>query len=487
MILQAKILLIISAFLPLINFLINNFAKKLPKTLASLFDKAFPALFLAILIGIINKGENVTSVNLFAFNNFFSFSFILTKNIFLSLALLGVMWLILSFYFKRLFGLLEDGEILENYNFLLIIFSNLIFLIISKTLFTAIIFFILFLLINYYFLVIFFRNDKNATRLSLFFSGFSIFLLILAIILSWKIGLNFDFAAFPNLINQQFSGHLLIAFLFYFSAFLLWFLLPIYLFFFRKINFSVHLSFIFIFVIGALPNLILFCQILAKTLYFENLQLAFSLMGINFVNLFILVFLTIFAFALAFAKNLENIFFYLLLQRILFAFFALIFFSAFVPDRIYLPLTTISLEVTLSFLVISNLSNYLIKIKKDKLIALFYSLPINALLLLVVFLSISGFCPSLGMIEKFYLLKFSIINSSYLALLNVAINSFFVIIFSIKFLLPLFLKNNEKISESQIELAKDFDFDSDFMFGSLILAAFLLLGFLFFPWLINIF
>jgi formate hydrogenlyase subunit 3/multisubunit Na+/H+ antiporter MnhD subunit len=454
-------LLLIIAFIPLLNALVLSYAKS--PALISLSGKILPIFSAIILIGIHQNldSEGFSLVILPIFNDV-SFGFLLNSSALIFLSLLTFLWIIFSFYSAAFFELVEFDDVESFQKFFNLNIATLTLIILSKNLLTSLVFYHLLILISLFFALNFLYKDRD--RFSSFFTALfylKSLLIFLAIIFTYKIFATLEFtseASSGQIVSAKAQFALLAL---YFCALFLFLIAPFYLLYRRNINNEPAIIYNFFLLPHAFASLFVFSRIL-------NFIFTFEVFGdlidkINFVTIEVIFLLLLIlpSLLLIFSKSLKSSFFYLFFHRFTFALFALLFFAKFDVTRINLPIYAFLIEFTLLFLVFSNLNIYFSQSDEKKFEGLFYKMPITCSLIIFVFASMIGFAPTTGTLEIFLILKIAISKNMWLSLCFLVFSGASLSLFFFKSFRFVFLTSAEKLSLGDESLAKDIDGDSN--------------------------
>jgi formate hydrogenlyase subunit 3/multisubunit Na+/H+ antiporter MnhD subunit len=485
---QTQFILTIIAIIPLLNAAIIASASESP-ALMNFSSKFLPLLFLVNLVGLYGTIEEdgfyFTLMEVF---RDVSFGFMVDSTVLIFLFLLSFLWLIFSFYSKRFFELItfKNSHNFQLFFALIIAFLNLV--IISKNLLTTLFFYNFLIILSYFFAVNFLhKNETRFSRFFMFLLYLESLLVFLAIVATYKFTGKIEFIN-GSLIAENFDlfKHSALLFLYFCGLFLSLFL-PFYLFYQRNISLEPIVLYVFFFLAYALSSLFIFVRILNFIFGFKGFGIIIDKIGFSTIEIIFLINITLVSGLLLFSKSIKSSFFYLFFQRFIFVLFAIFFFAKFDVTRAYLPIYVFCLEFTLLFLVTSNFSIYFAKAENKKFEGLFYQLTITCSLLLFVFGSMIGIVPSIGLLEKFLMVKIIIHKKLWLSAAILGVSGFSLLVFFIKSFRFIFLRSKAEISKTDNDIAKDIDFDSSLVLTAVSLAILMFLGLIFFPFIINFF
>ena len=247
---------------------------------------------------------------------------------------------------------------------------------------------------------------------------------------------------------------------------LLFSVFPFYLFY-RKINLNPLVIFVLFFFLYFLSHSLLFVKF-----YFEIFK------HINISNLALMIFEVIFlinifaaSIFLVFSKNLKSAFFYLFFQQLLIAIystFLLLFFKYELP---ILPLISFAFSFLVIVFSLSNILLFFENSQKKKQSKILGNLKISTILLVLAIGNVAAIIPSIGMKVSFIAISKVIAEKLILSAIIYTINFFAVIIFFIKIIFPLLLKDHEHEQFIQDEeLARKIDRNYHLIIPSIIFA-----------------
>lgn len=480
---QIQFLILVIAAIPLLNCLLLKVYSN------GFIDKFCAILFFADLIGIYaNLGENASYVSLIKIFPNVSLGFFIDRIALGFLLLLNFIWLIFVFYLQRF---LQLSPIKNEHNFrifftLIIAFATLS--IISKNLLTLLLFYNLLILLCYFFVLNFLhKSETKFSRLFVFLLYLESAFFFLAIVATYKFSGSIEFSS-NEIIAENFNlTTYRLLFLFYCCGLFLSVLAPFYLLYRTNINLEPLFLYVFFFLGYALVSLLIFVRIISSIFRVKTFSLILGDIGFGFFEIIFLVNMVLASGFLLFSRGIKASFFYLFFQQFTFALFAVFFFEKFNSIRVYLPLFSFILGFTLCFLAISNLVLYLTRAQDKQLDGVFYRLTITCSLLLFSLANMAGIAPALGSIEKFFIFKIILEKELWISLAILVVNFIGIALFAWKIFRPLLLRKVENISEDDVAIAKNIDFDSNLILTGLVVAVFMFLGLIFFPLLTNFF
>ncbi len=469
---QTQFLLLLLAIIPIANCIIFSIFYD-NQVINNIINKASSILFFAPLIGLC--GGLSYSDNL-VFNtkiNEISLVIAIDKITINFLWLLGFLWIILNFYSHRFSTLSKDENINSLKFFLSVIISILTLLILSKNLVSWFLFYsiLLFLLKFFAEKFLYKKRDIFSQIFNLIFTLQS-FAFFLAIFLTYNFTKNLDFI---DLNNLSYEKTLLLIFLYSFALFA-FILAPFYLIFYR---FNVELIFIYLFCFlsYALPVLCLLTK-------FQFLPKNIDRFMVIFIELIFLANIAISSLFLIFSKTIKTSFLHIFFQQLVFAIFAIFIFTLHDKTKIYFPTISFGLNISLFFVLISNLALYLNNSKDKDIIGIFYKMRINGILMLFCLASLIGAAPSISTIQNLSLMKIATNNHLFLPKIILTLYYLSLIIFSFKLLYPLLSPNSLDKSPEDLDLINQIESDSSLILAPTILALSLILSLIFSSFLI---
>lgn len=484
---QTQFLLVLISIIPFVNCLIIQICSDSPK-LVNIINRTFPILFLVNLIGIYGDAKHYNSyLVLVEATRGVSLGFALDQVAIGFLFLLGFFWLIFIFYSQRFLQLTEARNV-NNFKifFTLIVgFVNLI--IISKNLLSILFFYNCLVLICHFFALKFLH--KKSTKFShiftsiLYLESISLFL---AIVATYKFTGQIDFADGGVISEKLNSAKYAMLLILYLSGLFLSVLLPSYLLH-RNANFDPPIIYSLFFLAYGLSSFYIFVKLLAFIFGFESFALVVSKIGFAFFEWIFLANIATASFFLIRSNGLKSSFFYLFFQQFLFTLFLIITFATFDKSAVSLALISFLFSFTLVFLSLSNFILYLNKAEGKGLDGLFYDLRITSILLIFGIVSLAGIAPSLSGVSTFFLLKIIFKKKLFLTGIIFIVNFASLTFFAWKAIYPLFFKLEKPRSQTDLELAKNIDFDSSLILTSLVVGIAMFLSLILFQFVINFF
>lgn len=445
------LLLIANLLIPILGYVFVGLARS--AKVANFIFKATPILFLMNLVGI---AKNVPQqISFFEIFPSYYFQLMVDKLNLVLLFVLGFVWTIFIFHLSQIFKA-KTQEIDDNFRLKTIsIFALLNFVITSHNIITILFFFNFLILINYFFAKEFLFKESiklaNFVKIILYLQSF---LFLIAVIFSDKITNN-------NLIPNHFAGLIL-----YFFALFFIFIIGFYVVFLAIKKSDIFAIFLF-FGFGIFwAGLIIFTKILKNNFSSDLLLKLFYQPIFGYFIFFIAIISAILLFFIVLAKDLKAAFFYLLNQQFLVAFFAVILFAAFNYEKIYLPLLSIILQITLVFVVFANFIFYLEKLElTNKINGLFYSAKVSSSFLILSLVSLMAVFPTIATYEKFFIAKIIFQKELFLAAIIFIINFVTIVIFTCKLVYLLFFKDEKLLKSENFDLS---NYDLNFNLSALV-------------------
>ncbi len=494
---KSQILLLILAIIPLANLWIEwNFARF--RKMVLVINKIFPLIFLSVIIALYRNfayGINQLDLNILEFSQPFSFSLTFDKIAFAFLILLNFLWLIYTFHQQK-FSFLTNTKL--GFNHILAIALNC-FLIISGNLITLLFFYSAIAIFNYFFVSKIEllkeeakeqgeekKQNKNAKLIKIFthFQSldlkkvfnlllcFELIFLFLATAATYKYGgdLRFIFEETvfkTNVFSKLEIKQVTLLFVLFFGGLFFSVLIPSYLFY-NRATFNLNSVYNFCFLSYSFSSLFVLIRVLFSVFGFKEFSAAIAGINLELLELIFLFNIITLAVFLVFSKDFKSLFFYLFFSQLIFEIFQIIFFAIHKPDSIIAAISSFTLSMTLIFICLSNIMIFLNKSESKATLGLFFELKITTILLVFSVANLAGFAPSIGMIEKYSLIKILAGKSLILPEIIFTMNLIILIIFSWKLLYPLFLRH--QLSQTDSNLAKDIDFDSSLILSALVIA-----------------
>ena len=462
---KAQFLLFLISIIPLANCCVIGFFNG-SQNLLNISSKFFPILFLMSLIGLLNTDNSSSSLLFFESSGIFSFGFLVDKMALIFLFVLSLVWMVFSFYADYFWKLSDNIKANDLKLFFVLIVAMSTFILISQNLLSVLFFYNLLLFICHIFAKRFLfteESKRNAIFTALLYAE-AVFLFF-AVVATHKFAGQIDFNS-NVIVAENFSHNQQAVILFlYLGGLFLLALTPFYLVY-RQINCDAFVAFPMFFLGKAFVSLYVFIKLLVFIFGFD----AFSKSGFVFLEWVILFNLVISASFLLFGKSLKSSFFYLLFHQFVFAIFAVFTFALFEKSKIYLPLISFSLSITLAFLCLSNFVLYVSKAEFKSLKGLFYDLKVTSVLLAFAILNLAGMVPALGMFEKFFLIKIIFQKELLLSGIIFMLNLMTLVAFAGKLFYSLLARIENNRSSKDLGLIKTIDYDSNLMLTALVVA-----------------
>ncbi len=401
----------------------------------------------------------------------------------LFLLLIGCFWLALEVYIGQFFLKNGDQKIGQFRILFLIIITTLTSLVLSQNLLSA--------LLCYQFLVVilcFFSaqfipkiSQKSAKNFSLFVLSSAIFL-PLAAVLTFKITGNLNFVEGGVMAGQVHLWQYSLLFCFYAISLALVAFVPVYLLFGNLYYLSPPA------IIAILPSFALgILLLLFKVIFYifgHKLFLSFA-NNIDYHHLLtiILTLNLLFSGLLAiFSKNLKQILIFLFFNQLIFVIIE--FFNFGLSARqMQIGIISFILSQVLIFLTIGNINLYLKESRERTLNGIFYQLKITVLVLIFALLNLSGLAPSIGILEKFWLVKAVIADKSLTNGLIIMLNLALYLACVIKIVYPMIEISTQDKNPESYEIAKDIESNLSLILPILTIVAILFV--LVFPFITN--
>lgn len=492
---QTQILLLLS-IIPFLNCLSSiGFPK-----LLDLSSRITPIIFFAVLLVLNNVFTNdSSSLVLLALTADISFVLGVDKLSINYLFVFNFFWIIFAFYSRRFLELkkVNDMHLFQMMSALAIAISSSIIL--SGNLLT-ILFFCYFLIILRYFITLkfFFQKSDKFSFISLTFLCLEPILLLVAVFFTYHVsgGIDFSKTIFPPGLSPDTAlapenlGYYKILFTIYFLGLFLSFIAPFYLLN-RNIQSDPIITYSVFFLSAALSSFYLLIKFLGTVLKVEEGVLVIFREYFIYCESFFLVIIFGTSLFLILSRGIKSSFLYLFFHQLALCLFSIITFFIFqknvlgYPNIINISFISLFLSTSLLCLCLSNVMLFLTRSEKKDLKGLFCHFKITISCLILGVLSLIGLAPALSAIEKIQLIKIILDERLLISGLVLIINILTIVIFAWKLLNPLFLKSDQdKYSETDIELAKTIDTDFSLIVPILVTTVAMIL--LIFPFL-NIF
>lgn len=467
---KTQFLLFLIAIIPLANCLIIKILSD-SNQLVNLVSKSAPVLFLMSLIGLLNAEDSYTSLMLFENSGIFSFGFAIDKMALIFLVLLNFIWIASVFYSSRFLALVKDNNLNEFATFLGLIIAVVNFIIISKSLLTIIFFYNILLFSCHFFAVRFlYKTDHKLNLIFTFLLYLEAVFLFFAAVVSHKFSGQIEFSSTVMIIENLSEVKQIFMLSLYLCSLFLLVLTPSYLLY-RHINLSSPVVYAIFFLGISFSSIYVFIKLLIYVFGFK----LFSQINFSFLESILLINLLISAFLLVFWENLKSAFFYLLFNQTIFAIFSIYIFATFDKSKIYLPLISFSLGITLVFICISNFILYLSKAEDKSLVGLFYELRVSSVLLIFGILNLAGLAPALGMFEKFFIIKTLFQKELLFSGCIFVVNLVTLVAFAGRLVYSLLSRVEKKRSDQDLQLAKSIDYDSSLILTALVMVIIIIL------------
>jgi formate hydrogenlyase subunit 3/multisubunit Na+/H+ antiporter MnhD subunit len=483
---HGQLFLLLISIIPIANCLMIKFCNASSR-LSKFFEELAPILFLLGVIGVsFSHGKSDAFLVLTEAAKGVALGFEVDSLSIKFLFLLSLFWLIFSFHSKRFLNLSETKNAINLKAFFVLIVAIVNLIIISKNLLT-ILFFYNFLIVACHFFGINFLHKKE-NKLSRFFT----FLLYLeslffffAIVATYKFAGQIEFLDGGIFAKGIDSIKYFTALILYLTGLFLSVLLPFFLFY-RDINLDLITIYAIFFLAYAFSGIYILLKILGSIFGFEDLRLMISDFGIVAIEIIFFFAMAASSIFLILSAGIRSSFFYLVFQQTIFALFSIFLFAVFDLEHLFISVLSFSLSITLVFLCISNLVLYLKKSECKNASGVFYNLKITTSLLAFALLSFIGLAPSIGGLEKFFLLKIIIGKKMLIAGAIFMINFLTLSLFSCRIFWQFFHHNKrDLVSENEIDIAKKIDLDSGLILSALLLAVLMFLFLIFNPFLIK--
>lgn len=484
---QAQFLLFLISIIPIANYMILSLCRDSEK-LVNILSKFLPILFFLHLIGLSNSlNNNEVYIEIIETVRGISLGYMVNTVTLKFLFLLNFIWIIFVFYSHR-FLLIEDNKLINQFKLFFAIAIALVnLIIIAQNLLSTLFFYNCLVLLCHFFAIKFLhKKETKYSYLFTFLLYLESLLFFLAIVATYKFSGRIDFMDNGVLPDHLSQTKLFILVALYLGGLFLSMALPSYLMH-RNVNLNPLIIYVLFFVSYAFSSLYIFIKILVFILGLDYFSQAIQTIGFKYFEFIFLANLLISGVLMLISKNLKSAFFYLFFNQFTFSLFAIFTFAIFDETKLYLSLFSFLLSVTLVFLCLSNIILYLEKAEDKSLKGLFHELKITSILLLFAFLNLIGLVPSIGVLEKFFLLKILLKKKLLLGGLIFLTNTTIMILFTCRLAFLLVYKSESPKSEADSQLAKAIDFDSSLILTALITAIVIFLAIIFYPLITNFF
>lgn len=484
---QAQFLLFLISVIPVTNYCILSLCSESQK-LVNILSKFLPILFFLHLVGLSNSlNSNEVYIELIETVRGVSLGFMVNAMTLKFLFLLNFFWVVLVFYSHR-FLTIEGSKNINQFKLFLALAVALVNLVlIAQNLLTTLFFYNCVVLLCHFFAAKFLhRQESKFSRIFTFLLYLESLLFFFAIVATYKFANHIDFVVggiLPDNLNQFKTVVLL---LLYFSGLFLSILVPSYLLH-RRVNLNPLSVFGLFFLSYAFSSLYILVRIIIFIFGADNFSDAVGKIGFHYFELILLINFLILSVFLLLSKDFKSAFFYLFFNQFTFALFAIITFALYDEARIYLTLFSFLLSMALIFLCLSNFILYLEKAENKNINGLFYDMKINSILTLFALLNLIGIAPSIGTLEKFFLLKILIKQKLALGITLFVSNFFVIVILSCRIAYLLLWRQQVEKSDGDLQLAKNIDFDSGLILTTLVTAIAAFLAIVFYPLITNFF
>jgi len=432
---QLVTLIIIAA--PILNILLLKFFKK-NLGVTTLFNKLIPITLLSITVMLLLNNVASELIILTPLDRL-SISFDLNRNSLIFLIILDLFWLLFVIYLQKFLSLSSAKNsvyFLESFIYIVI---ALTLLAASSSLLSILIFYQIVTILFYQYSNRFLhkKDDKSSLYFSAVIYAESLILMV-ATIYAYQHFASLNIEYIGEHIGSLNKDQQLIFMLLLISPTLIFAIFPFSLFY-RKINLNPLIIFVLFFFLFFLSHSYLFIKF-----YFEIFK------SINISNFILTILEVIFLINilasstfLVFAKGLKSSFFYLFFQQLILAIYSTILLLFFKNQFPILPLISFAASFFIMVFCLSNILLFLENSKKRKQHKIFGDLKISIILLLIAIFNIASILPSIGLQVSFLVISKIIEEKLVISAVIYAISTFSVIIFFIKTIFPLLLKDDE--------------------------------------------
>ncbi len=424
----------------------------------------FPIIFLASLLGlsrmVINGGGEV-----------YHFIFLANKSCLVFLYCLAFVWILSTIYLQRFWLIVNQIDASNLKVFLNITVLLLAFVAISKNLMITLFSYSCIILSAQILILKFFKsNETRFLKTFNFLLYFETFFFFLAMVFAYKLTGRIDFIE-GGIISDEFGNDEKTLLLIFFGLGLFFSALIPYHVFFKKTNFEITATFIFLFLAYGLVSLFILQKIILGIFGFSTFGQFSDSKLTNVFELLCIVNLFASSIALIFSRDLKNVFFNLFFQQIFLGIYSVIFFGIYDSQMISLTIFTLSLGFSLTFFAASNIEAGLAKSPEKNLDGIFYKMPVSTSLLIFSLLSFAGIMPTSAIVEKFSLLKILINERGLISAGIIFVNLLSLLFVASKILIKALKRTSEQFDGA----LKDLDQDSRLIMPA-ILVVFLMCG-----------
>lgn len=426
---------------------------------------AFPIIYLAGIFGLtrslINNGGEI-----------YYFTFLIDKSSLIFLYCTSFIWLGATIYLQRFWSLVSQHDAKNLKVFLSITILLLTFVGVSKNLMMTLFFYSCIILSSQILILKFSKiNETKYLKTFNFLLYFETFFFFLAMVFTYKLTGRIDFIE-GGIIYDDFGNDEKTLLLIFFGLGLFFSALLPYHVFFRKINFELCSTFIFLFLSYGLVSLFILQKVIIGIFGFSSFRQFFDSSLINIFEIFCLGSVVVSSVALTFSKDLKNIFFNLFFQQIFLALYSVILFGIYDAKMISLVIFSVSLGLSLFFFSASNIEANLIKSGQIDLNGMFHKMPISSSLLIFCLLSFAGIMPTSMIIEKFSLLKIAINERGFVSIALIFTNLISLLFVASKIL----IKSLKTGVEQGGDFSRDLDQDSRLIMPAILGALLMISG-----------
>jgi formate hydrogenlyase subunit 3/multisubunit Na+/H+ antiporter MnhD subunit len=453
---MVKIKLII--FLPIVTLLLVIGLNKFPVLATKFSGKIsvlFAGLFTFFCFGL--NGFAPQTLNLLSIAPNLDLVWSLKESHRLFLLLVGCFWFFVEIYVGEFFLKNNDKKIEQFRVLFLITIVALIFLVLSQSLLSALLFYQILSIILCFFVANFIpKNSQKSAKNFSFFIFLSAMFLSLAAALTYKITGNLNFIENGVISTKINLWQYSLLFCFYaFSCCLIAFV-PAYLLF-GNLYYLNPPVIIAIFPSFALGTLLLIFKVIfyifgqdifwsfIKNIDYHHLLtliLSFNLLGCGLLAIF--------------SKNLKQILIFLFFNQLIFIIIEFLNFGL-SAKHIQISIISFVLSQILIFLAVGNISLYLKNSGDKTLNGIIYQLRITVWVLAFALLNLVGLAPSVGLLEKFWLVK-AVFHDRSLGNGLIMIVNFVLCLFCIvKVFYPMIEISARSQNKEKSEIAKDIE------------------------------
>lgn len=427
----------------------------------SLISKFTTATAVVMIINIVNLffnyDANLNSITLMPIRSNLSIGFSVT-NISLIFALITTFtWAIITIYSNKYFLFNNDKRFFAFKIASIWIVQFIILIIFSKNLISLFLFYQCLIFCLYFFGTYFmYEKDFRASHNFTFSLLASSFFMFLAIVFVYKIAGTTDFSN-SGIIEGKISPKKYFVLL---SLFILAMasvaVFPVQVFYKKLYELSSPIIIMLFVIAYGLVNLSIMLKIVLNIIGFDYFITNTNNLNLSYILNFIIALNLIFSgFLLVIQNNLKKVLIYLFFNQLIFVLFLFLILNQSI-DQFIISILSFILSQLLIFLSLGIINIYLLNSQNQTISGLFFRLNKTSILLIFALFNIIGIVPSIGMIEKYILVKNYLISGFDLNLVVIFVNIALVCVAIIRVASPIISKEGN-YSENDVKLARYLD------------------------------